>query len=99
MTGAVMNFMAFCLMFFNLFNGLNILNPVDQITTVHKNLIKAYDLDTYLGPKRSSMSVTDIDGVYNFLLNFEHKNEILSPTSTRYWCEKRYYELLWDEPP
>jgi len=66
--------------------------PTDTVSQAHEHIRKHFGI----GAEDISGFLT-FDEVYNFISDFEHKNEELQATSPLYWCEDRYAEYIWDD--
>lgn len=64
-------------------------SPAEEVAKVHKHLETHFELEESKGFK----SYNDI---YDYILKFEHHNEELQATSALYWCERRYFDRIWD---
>jgi len=64
-------------------------SPSASVSKVHRHLESHFQLSEAKGVKK-------FGDLYEFILNFEHHNEMLQATSSKYWCEKRYFTKGWD---
>lgn len=80
----------FLLSLFCFLVAISILSPATETSAIHKHLEAHFGLDQV-------QEISDVDGIYQFLRAFEEKNLEMMPTSPKFWCEKRYYQYLWDD--
>lgn len=70
--------------------AISILSPAEETSAIHQHLEAHFQLEDVA-------AVKDVAGIYDFVKTFEIKNLDMRPTSTRYWCEHRYFQYLWDD--
>eukprot|EP00449_Zooxanthella_nutricula_P048076 CAMPEP_0198596524 /NCGR_PEP_ID=MMETSP1462-20131121/143287_1 /TAXON_ID=1333877 /ORGANISM="Brandtodinium nutriculum, Strain RCC3387" /LENGTH=890 /DNA_ID=CAMNT_0044328165 /DNA_START=10 /DNA_END=2679 /DNA_ORIENTATION=+ len=72
--------------------AISLLVPAESVSKVHRHLVGHFGLS-----KGDLDEVRTFEDLYQFATDFEHANEELQATSSKYWCEKKYFELTWND--
>jgi len=82
----------FCVTLLCFIGAVNTLVPSEDLSTVHRQLYRHFAVTN-----DDLSEVGTFDALYDFIGAFENANEKLSATSSRYWCESRYFQFTWSD--
>jgi len=92
MRDIVLKMPAFCLTTVCFLAMLTVLSQPGNSAKIHKQIMTHFKVNP-----SDLREITTFDHVYNFIETFEQRNSELQATSSKYWCEERYFRHFWSD--